>query len=291
MLLLVADRSSTTYAVGGPLGGGVMRIMYWNCTTPSGADNTFSAAKLKAIQDRVLTLQPHVLCLDEVSALVTDANDFAAKYLNSAALTYKAGPVIKNDGVHLNTVAFYLQPPASASAAPKFDVGIPQETWANEQTKRDLIRVYWLAGTSPVTLWFLHANASKSGGQTALDRAAKATSQKYAAFIGDFNTGCVARSDATTVAPTVGKYGFSQWKSEVRPAGGSGTMAGLVDVPGSSTYMVRPNPSGFIDFAVANKAGMALTPVDSLGSITEETLRTIMLGCDHFPIVFDVATK
>ncbi|WP_128598630.1 endonuclease/exonuclease/phosphatase family protein [Paraburkholderia kirstenboschensis] len=200
-----------------------MNVMYWNCTAP-GAGGSFSAEKVDAIGQRIAALQPDIICLDEMSALITGALT-ADRRLNSMKTsegapanlseTYAAVNVNVNPGAHLNTAIFVRK--TLLPAVVKVAIGLPQAKWDSDNTKRDLVRAQYMDSQTHriVSIWFLHANASQRNGAKAASFAAQdVTAANNDIFIGDFNVNAPdlhLYPKAVQTKPALDGYTYSQW--------------------------------------------------------------------------------
>jgi hypothetical protein len=253
-----------------------MKVMYWNCTTPASAGNQFVNEKL-AIQGAIVqTIDPDILCLDEVSAGVFDgpsANTFSTNHLNGA---YGNPSVIVNPGIHLNTVAYSK----GGTSDVKMEQGLPTDKWNSQGTKRDLTRCLFRHGTRDVAVWFLHANASRSGGNLATALACDSVKNKYCCVIGDFNYPIGHVDGATTVAPKVDQFNFTQWRTN---------PYGSANAPGPNPPL-KYDPNAIIDFAIFEGKALKLTAIDTIGHLNANQQRLIFRYFDHFPIAYDITT-
>ena len=277
-----------------------MRVLYWNCTSPGGADNTFAEAKIAMIAARIVALKPDIVCLDEVSEklnTVAMAQAYANGYGVAPAAfgaSYTAKSVSLNPGTHLNQAVFFAN---AAPAGLKVAEGIPDSQWDDDKTRRNLSRVTW---QEPKTLrliyiWFLHANASDSGGKLAVELALTATKGVNAVFIGDFNSSalnavvtardyskCVA---VPPVAPGVKGVAFTQW---------SRALSGVQSVADykitGTTYDFKPSPKGCIDFALASGL-VDVVAADALAGLNANEVGQLMMNMDHFPVLYDITAR
>ncbi len=270
-----------------------MRILYWNCTAPSGTtDSVFADDKCNLIGEIIRRVNPDIVCLDEVSFKISDtatATAFATKFINKDGYACTPTAITINPGYHLNTIVFVKDGSVKMTCA----VGIPTEAWNTDGTIRDLARIQLSeAGNArTLNLWCLHANASGKGGKTAVALVAPALKDNYAVFMGDFNASptdadtvlAATLPKAKAVRPVIGAFTFSQWKAD---------DYGSFAIPGTSGKKCKPNDKGFIDFALASPA-MTVTAVDSLKKASDATgasddlIRRLLLAGDHFPIAFD----
>lgn len=253
-----------------------MRVMYWNCTAPGGGNTLSNQTKLDFIKQVVTAVNPDILCLDEMSQSVGDVNsakDFARNYLNGG-LTFTDPKVSVNPGYHLNSVCYTN----SDSGGVVKNVGLPNNNWSGDKTKRDLMRCKFKLKSKDVYLFFLHANASPSGGKHAVGLAADDTDDnEYWIFMGDFN--CPIKHAVGAVAPKVGISNFTQWNRN---------DYGSVTVPGSSPP-VKFDPHDMIDYAICDGSEISLTAVDTLYNFNNDDKRKMIVYFDHFPISYDIA--
>jgi hypothetical protein len=186
-----------------------MIVMYWNCTCPMNQTNRFSIDKRDFIGKIVNGVKPDLLCLDEFSEQVNDnasAGGFAVNHLDGK---YEGKAVVINPGTHLNSVTFLSK--KTEFAFQYIETGVPKEKWASDDTKRDLTKCRYKAGIKEITIWFLHANASKKNGRKAANFAARTVDNKYQAFIGDFNCP-IGQVNNYTVEPGLRReFRFTQW--------------------------------------------------------------------------------
>lgn len=274
-----------------------MRVLYWNCTTPGEGDNTFSAAKIAMIAARVVALKPDIVCLDEVSEKLNTVA-MAQTYANGNGVapapfgaTYTAKSVSPNPGTHLNQVVYFAN---AAQPGLKVAEGIPDSKWDDDKTRRNLSRVTWQdkGTTRLIYIWFLHANASDSGGKLAVELALAATKGVNAVFIGDFNSpaldAVVTARDYTKcvgvppVAPSVKGVAYTQW---------SRTLSGMQSVADykitGTTYDFKPSPKGCIDFALASGL-VNVVAADALAGLSADEIGQLMMNMDHFPVLYDI---
>jgi endonuclease/exonuclease/phosphatase family metal-dependent hydrolase len=277
-----------------------MNVMYWNCTAPA-AGGLFSKEKVDTIGQRIAALQPDIICLDEVSALITGtlSADAWLNTMNTAAggpanlgATYAAADVNINPGVHLNTAIFLKK--ATAGAA-KVDIGLPQAKWDSDNTKRDLVRVQYSDRQTGriVSIWFLHANASQTNGARAAAFAAQdVTAANNDVFIGDFNVNAPnlqASPKALQTEPNLNGYTYSQWTKQQSNENGA-TQIGI---------SVFAKPNGLYDYALSNSSGtVKVAGLNSLAGLTHmtdinkdyrnDTPEFIQRTFDHFPVLFQI---
>ncbi len=252
-----------------------MRVLYWNSTSPGLVRNAFAEAKKKVIGKIVRKLDPDVVCLDEMSAGVRDdatAASYATNVLNGNSVSYVTGTVVANPGVHLNTSTWVKE----GVAFRKIDSGLPSTKWDTELTKRDLTRFDCKVGQKDTAVWFLHANASSSGGRVAARLADINSAGTRMIFIGDFN--CPIGDALSAVAPDVGGHPFTQWKRDPH---------GHVSVPGR-TPPVKYDPHGIIDYAVCDQAKVRIEAVDSVRRFGDEGLLNFIVNFDHFPVAYEI---
>lgn len=276
-----------------------MRVMYWNCTTPALGDTTFNEKKIAMISARILAIKPDIVCLDEVSEKLNNqaqAQNYADAYTTPPAATafgayYKAIAVNANPGTHLNQ-AVYL---ANGAAKCAGDVGIPNADWGGDKTKRNLTRVTWQdakASGRMIYIWFLHANASESGGKLAVDLALTAMKGTSAVFIGDFNNSGLRAietakgySKSFAVLPitrSVADVAYTQWS---RAETGPQSVAAYKII--GTTNDFKPSPSGCLDFALGSGL-IKVAPVDALVGLDDAAVGQLMMNMDHFPIAYDI---
>jgi endonuclease/exonuclease/phosphatase family metal-dependent hydrolase len=255
-----------------------MRVMYWNSTAPAWGGGTQAELKQEVIQAIVKQVQPDVVCLDEVSASIDDTqamDSFATNVLNTNSGKYESGNLVGNPGAHLNTATWVKE----GFSYKNIQEGLPKATWDTDKTKRNLTRVQFRQSQKDISIWFLHANASKSGGATAVELAALSVKGTYQAILGDFNCPIGDVKYGTAVAPLVGKCQFTQWKTD---------DFGTTIVPGTNPPK-KFTPHGMIDFAMVEGKFLSLKPVDTIGHLKDEDLREVILRFDHFPIAYDIA--
>jgi endonuclease/exonuclease/phosphatase family metal-dependent hydrolase len=225
--------------------------------------------------------KPDILCLDEVSAGVSDAlaaQTFASNYLTGPGLTYDAGAVSPNPGAHLNGATFAK----SGSALVKHEVGIPSTDWDTHKTKRDTLRITFQVpqASSAVQVFFVHANASYHGAEAAALACKHVAKNPFSAFMGDFNHPVDQAEGA--VPPEVRGLKFTQWKVNLH---------GTKVVPGPSrNASTRFTPHDRIDYAIPGR-GLQLKPVDLLRHLTEDELGELILNFDHFPVAYQFAVR
>ncbi|HYC74667.1 MAG TPA: hypothetical protein VEC04_07490 [Brevundimonas sp.] len=262
--------------------------MYWNCTAPVGT-SSFDKAKLAIIAGRVAQVKPDILCLDEVSVKVASVAAAAAWAASMGLKGYTAKVVSLNPGSHLNMILFH-GPELSKC---KSEEGIPDPDWGGDKTKRNLIRSTWIDPKTarPLSVWFLHANASAVGGKTAVELALAAMADTSSIFMGDFNNGLAAATDeakaakafaVSPVARTAKAAAYSQWSRGLTPAQSDPAykIAG-------TTYDFKPNSQGCIDFALGRNL-IAATAVDALAGLDANGYGQLMMNVDHIPIAYDV---
>ena len=274
-----------------------MRVMYWNCTAPAGGTSVFDETKRAMISNRILAVQPSIVCLDEVSAKISNKAQ-ADVYANSGGAgsfgaTYKAACVSENPGTHLNQVVYV----ANTTKGCKTAEGIPSGDWDGEQTKRNLTRVTW---QNPVTtrliyIWFIHANASVAGGKLAVDLALIAMKGQNAVFIGDFNSSGVTAVDTAkavslsfAVLPkTLSAKGvaYTQWSKAERAVQTDPDY----QITGT-VFDFKPSPWGCLDFAVAS-GGVTVTAIDALTGLNADAVGQVMMNMDHFPVAYDITAS
>jgi len=252
-----------------------MRVMYWNCTAPGSGNNSFNQDKLDFIQQVVTAVDPDILCLDEVSQSVGDINSaksFANEYLNKN-LKFTEPKVSVNPGYHLNSVTYSKSDVTGVNKG----VGVPNKNWSSNKTKRDLTRCKFNLKQKDVYLFFLHANASPSGGKHAVELASDDIGDnEYWIFMGDFNYPIGKAANAVT--PKVGVSGFTQWNRN---------DYGSVTVP-NSMPPVKFTPHDIIDYAICDSNEVSLTPVDTLNNFSDDDKRKMIVYFDHFPIAYDI---
>ena len=277
-----------------------MRIMYWNCTAPAGRDDKkpFAIDKCEFIGARVRACNPAVLCLDEVSSSVShqsEAQAWADKFIANGDRNhhYECKGIIQNEGTHLNAVVFIHH--EFAKLVTVSGEGLPSKDWITDKTKRNLLRAEYQdkKGTGRIAhFWFLHANASRIGGKTAVGHAAKwVADRNNDVLIGDFNNDITHLKSDVATTPSVGnafeawsKELFTQWKTSISPSLG-------LRIFGSTYYLI---PNATYDFAVSNKhQTVKLTAADSLAELPDthpnvNGLGFLLLSFDHFPIVYDI---
>jgi endonuclease/exonuclease/phosphatase family metal-dependent hydrolase len=242
--------------------------------------------------NRIAAVAPDFVCLDEMSGAVNDltaANAYAAAAGFGGA--YTARVVSQNPGSHLNMVVFK----SNAAKDLKTDEGIPNDAWGGDKTKRNLVRLSWSDPRTarPLYAWFLHANASSSGGKLAVELALDVMKGASCVFIGDFNNAGakaveVARTvkDAFAVMPiTASAKGvpFTQWTHGVRSLQSDPAL----QIVGTGHDFV-PNPNGCIDFALGSGL-IQCVAVNALVGLSAADVGQIMMNIDHFPVAFDVA--
>lgn len=250
-----------------------MRVLYWNCTSPGLGGNSFASAKKAVIGAVVRAMAPDVVCLDEMSAGIDDsasAQTYATNVLNGAAISFTAGTVVTNSGVHLNSATWIRDGFADVK---KNDSGLPSTKWNTDRTKRDLTLVQAASNSGDIKVWFLHANASPSGGKAAARLADINSDCTRMVFIGDFN--CPIADALSTVAPNVGGHNFTQWKRHEH---------GKAKVPNRNPP-VKYDPHDIIDYAICDSAKIKVTAVDS---VTQFALLDFIIHFDHFPVVYDI---
>lgn len=270
-----------------------MKVMYWNCTAPA-SGGTFPVEKVNAIAERIRRHQPDIVCLDEMSGAVTDvakANTWLGTMATPPgglviATAYQALDVNVNPGIHLNTVILVK---TSLAAAVKVQIGLPGVVWDSDGTKRDLLRAQYTdrATARIVNLWFIHANASPSGGSTAVRFAAQYLAQHTNdVFIGDFNNRTPLNDigKARMTRPVVGTCGYTQWQRSAYKNDGPAIGVGMYAKPG-----------GMIDFALSTGAPtVTVTALDALDGLASSTTADnspeyIQKTFDHFPIVYSIS--
>lgn len=252
-----------------------MKVLYWNCTSPGLGGNSFAKAKKDFIGEVVRTLDPDVVCLDEMSAGISDdsaADRYATNVLNGASVSYETGIVVENPGVHLNTSTWIKE----GFAFKKIESGLPSMKWNTDKTKRDLTKVDCKVGTKDTAVWFLHANASASGGKAAANLAGINSDGTRMIFIGDFN--CPIGKALSAVSPNVGGHNFTQWKRDAH---------GHASVPGR-TPPVKYEPHDIIDYAICDQAKVTIAAVDSVGLFGADGFLNFIVNFDHFPVVYDI---
>jgi hypothetical protein len=251
--------------------------MYWNCTSPGLGGNRFAEEKKSVITTVVNHFAPDVLCLDEMSASISDdasANSYASNYLDGPGQSYSSGVVVENPGVHLNTSTWIKD----GTAYKDVTSGLPSAKWDSDRTKRDLSRVQYSAGSKNVSIWFLHANASRSGGLTAAGYATAGARGTRNVFIGDFNCP-IADAGGFAVAPAINGMNFTQWRTDL--AFGSAHLGGF-------NPPIKFDPHGIIDYAICDPAFVTLTAQDTVNPFDRQHLRNYIVYFDHFPIVYDL---
>lgn len=275
-----------------------MRVMYWNCTTPALGDTTFNAAKVAMISARILAVKPDIICLDEVSEKVNN-KDQAQIYANGSAAAaagtafgsfYKAAAVNLNPGTHLNQAVFIANETVKCAT----DVGIPNEDWGGDKTKRNLTRVTWQdkASGRSIYIWFLHANASESGGKLAVDLALTAMKQTSSVFIGDFNNSGLKAIDTAKgytksfavlpIARSVADVAYTQWSRAL-----TGPQSVAAYKIAGTTNDFKPSPSGCLDFALGSGL-IKVASVDAMAGLDDAAVGQLMMNMDHFPIAYDI---
>lgn len=269
-----------------------MRVMYWNCTAPAGTigaggalvpGGAFSNLKAASIGARVNALLPDVVCLDEMTMKVVDVATGTQWAQQANMKDYTCAGVVLNPGSHLNTAVFIR---AGVSVTVIAD-GIPGLAWDKEDTKRNLVRAQFTDKKTARTLsvWFLHANASGSGGAAAYQKcgAFVANGKSNDVFIGDFNYSSAATSGTTAITfPKIGAYKFSQWSRLGSNEGGA-----LIQI-GAGIFA---KPGGMIDFALSFGGSQPTTvpnPIDSIADLNEDGIKGLMNDFDHFPILYNV---
>lgn len=253
---------------------------------PAGGEK-FADIKINFSIDRVRYLNPDILCFDEVSSSITDANaqTWANKYLlgvGVGGLGYVFCAVVINPGAHLNTVVFRKK---NAKVTVTGDV-IPADEWDTDRTRRNLVRIqYTHPNTSRlVGIWFLHANASMFGGKTAVDLVSQyVIAHNNDVVVGDFNNATpIAPKNLTIAYPIIGELKYSQWK--VTSYAIDGAQIGV------SKYA---KPGGILDYALLNSnRTLVATPIDSLEGLSNDlndgnSVPFLQKTFDHFPIVYD----
>lgn len=250
-----------------------MRVLYWNCTSPGLGGDSFARAKKTFIGNVVRAMTPDIVCLDEVSAGISDtvsAQTYATNVLNGATISFKPGTVVTNSGVHLNSATWTREGFADAK---RTDSGLPSTKWNTDQTKRDLSLVNVSSPPNDTKVWFLHANASPSGGKAAARLADTNADGTRMVFIGDFN--CPIADALSTVAPNVAGHNFTQWK---RHEHGKATVPNRIPP-------VKYDPHDIIDYAICDSKKIKVTAVDS---VSQFALLDFIVHFDHFPVVYDI---
>jgi hypothetical protein len=224
----------------------------------------------------VSTSSHDLLCLDEFSEQVNDnnsADNFATNHLNGL---YQAKAVVVNLGVHLNSVTFINK--KSAVTYKAIETGVPKQKWASEDTKRDLTKCSYRDGTRDISIWFLHANASRKNGKKAANYAARTVVDMRQAFIGDFNCS-IDDVQRHAVRPGLrADLQFTQWSKDDH---------GARNVPGKHPGK-KYNPHNIIDFAIADRNALNFFPTVFLSILPDDDLGFLILNFDHFPIAYDV---
>lgn len=252
-----------------------MKLMYWNCTSPGLGGTSFAEAKKEFIGEVVRTLDADYVCLDEMSGGIsdTDASDrYATNVLDGPGVSYASGAVSVNPGVHLNTATFVKE----GTSHKKFQIGLPSKQWDTERTKRDLTKCPFSIGTKEYAVWFLHANASASGGQQAARLADTNADGTNWIFLGDFN--CPISAAPGAVAPNLGGYRFSQWKRH---------DFGSAQVPNHQPPM-RYDPHNIIDYAICDARKVRIRALDSVGLFGAAGFLSFIRHFDHFPVLYEV---
>ena len=272
-----------------------MRIMYWNATTPADGTSPPSQNKLNTIHAAVGLAMPDVLCLDETSVNIKDkvsADAFAQTNLKFTVggvnYGYYALGVIANMGTHLNQAVFAKGKVSGARTieinSAIFKSGIPDADWDTDLTKRDLSFVDYGGGTTRIRIWFLHANASDTGGTTAVRLVRDFLLNNKSGptlFIGDFNAGLdssapanwphssnsnsnaqtttieqsLLASNVTPVRPALPSFPDSRSNNAVVAANFTQWTRGVpgLRIPGApSADTCNPSAKGVIDFAIAH---------------------------------------
>lgn len=252
-----------------------MKLMYWNCTSPGLGGNSFARAKKEFIGEVVRRLDPDYLCLDEMSGGVSDASSsdrYATNVLNGPGVSYSSGAVSVNPGVHLNTATFIKD----GVTQKHFQVGLPSQQWGTDRTKRDLTKCPFRIGMKDYAVWFLHANASASGGLAAARLADTNADGTTSIFIGDFN--CPIGNAQGAVAPDLGGHAFSQWtRGEF----------GTAEVPRRRPPL-KYTPNSVIDYAICDGAKVRIQALDSVGLFGDDGLLSFIRDFDHFPVLYEV---
>lgn len=272
-----------------------VKVLYWNCTTPSHlTGSTVSQRKRDIIKEVVRDLAPDILCLDECSLLVdgaTSADDFARSALDNAGEYYDSKAVIENPGVHLNT-AVWVKRSTQATLNARAQTGIPSIQWRSQRTKRDLVQVKFKLPQQPqreFSLFFLHANANANDGAYACQLAVTevTTAPGPVVFLGDFNCD-VQTGGPHAVPPNVGGRTFTQWRTDLENRG-SQTVSRLTD-RGDSTSVIRYEPNRVIDYAVRNPNLATVNAMDSIDvSLGLHRLADFICQFDHFPVMYDLS--
>ena len=270
-----------------------MKIMYWNCTAPD-SNSTLARQKKAMIAERVKTIAPDILCLDEVSSLVEDVTA-ANRWMQQVGLDYICIGTVVNSGTHLNTIVY-----CKTELKDILDVdpdGIPSKTWDSKRTKRNLIRVTYQdrATARSVKFWFIHANASQVNGKHAVQAAIDFVEKnEYDMFIGDFNASYDSALSANIVAPILThpidlkRLQYSQWK--------------IVDSQRDGTIKTGTKfilPGNVLDYAVINRVSSKVFKLQSIDSLTGmdgalqgfNSFHLMHIDFDHFPIAYHLEVK
>lgn len=249
-----------------------MRILYWNCTSPGLGGGSVAWAKKDMIGEVVRAVDPDVVCLDEMSVGVSDtlgADSYAINVLDGPGVAFETAVVVVNPGVHLNSVTWVKEGYVIKNAAS----GLPSSKWNTDKTKRDLTRIKATVGTKEAIVWFLHANASASGGKAAARLADTNADDTRNVFVGDFN--CPIGDAQGAVAPAVNGHNFTQWKRDEH---------GKRSVPGRNPPM-KYDPHAIIDYAICDRKKITIAAVDAVGG---HELADFIRSFDHFPVAYEL---
>lgn len=268
-----------------------MRVAFWNCTLGGSS----SRLKTNCFKDWVQERAPSLLCLEEVSEKLlhgspADITNLAPGY---KVLAY-CNTLDKNENPTTKCIAAL----ARSAEVQSYGMQARAMTFPGLEQTRMLVKVT-MAMNMPA-VWVIHANASKSGGERAIESVSTYLTSgagRNAIVGGDFNckierarnifgTGNCKAVKARSHNLT--RLNFTQWNDQAHSAIPNALLAqyhlSIANAPRYGAKLIKPN-FGPIDYlAHGEEVGVQKCP----NCASEAVWWDILCNFDHCPVVYEV---
>lgn len=247
-----------------------MKVAFWNVNMGKGSYH----ARLSTFQTWCNEVAPDLLLLEEVSSTLG-----ATKLQTGTGMT-EIGRVATLD-VNLNPSTKDLV--AMKKTGTMFTFTCTALRFPSLSQRRMLLKVNCADLNPPLTVWGIHANASKKGGTNAVNKVAAYLGKNPEAVVGgDFNLhfGSVGYGSKCNSERWDGQsLTFTQWNR-------NGFAFPTASSLGVSTPIMQTIKTGSIlDYVLF---GSGRTVVAAKCCTLQNTWRNILVNFDHCPVVFDI---
>jgi hypothetical protein len=257
-----------------------MKMAFWNCTLGA----TSSDNKKKIFKDWVSDQKPDLLILEEVSQKLLNGSTSAIgseieAFTSLRQLEY-ANTLDKNDGPTTKCIV--------ALANNKIDFQAKYLSFPELEAKRGLLKVIHSGG---LTIWAIHANASKSGGEAAVNAVAKHLAKNERCGVGGDYNFAIADALAKGLPAKLphshqnSDLTFTQWNGKGNSALSAAALATCHLFPQARYANITLKPNAVLDY-IASGSKVTVTP--SANCKSEAIWWDILTNFDHCPVVYDV---